>query len=266
MCPDSDVVRNTKENPDIKKILEQIHCIPDDTKHITITGGEPGILKDNIFKVLSECKKCLPETEFLFLTNGRIFANTDFTKQFKENIPEFIRVAIPIYADNKELHDSITRASGSFNQTICGIKKLLERKIDIEIRIVVTKMNYKYLNNIAQFIIKEIPNIKMVNIMALEMTGNAYKNRDDVWINFDFVKDYLYQACLTIIEAGIIVNLYNFPLCCIDERLYSIAHKSISDYKIRFKKECEDCSVKQNCGGFFNSTINVKEIKVKPIK
>lgn len=266
MCPDSDVVRNTKENPDIKKILEQIHCIPDDTKHITITGGEPGILKDNIFKVLSECKKCLPETEFLFLTNGRIFANTDFTKQFKENIPEFIRVAIPIYADNKELHDSITRASGSFNQTICGIKKLLERKIDIEIRIVVTKMNYKYLNNIAQFIIKEIPNIKMVNIMALEMTGNAYKNRDDVWINFDVVKDYLYQACLTIIEAGIIVNLYNFPLCCIDERLYSIAHKSISDYKIRFKKECEDCSVKQNCGGFFNSTINVKEIKVKPIK
>lgn len=266
MCPDSDVVRNTKENPDIKKILEQIHCIPDDTKHITITGGEPGILKDNIFKVLSECKKCLPETEFLFLTNGRIFANTDFTKQFKENIPEFIRVAIPIYADNKELHDSITRASASFNQTICGIKKLLERKIDIEIRIVVTKMNYKYLNNIAQFIIKEIPNIKMVNIMALEMTGNAYKNRDDVWINFDVVKDYLYQACLTIIEAGIIVNLYNFPLCCIDERLYSIAHKSISDYKIRFKKECEDCSVKQNCGGFFNSTINVKEIKVKPIK
>ena len=266
MCPDSDVVRNTKENPDIKKILEQIHCIPDDTKHITITGGEPGILKDNIFKVLSECKKCLPETEFLFLTNGRIFANTDFTNKFKENIPEFIRVAIPIYADNKELHDSITRASGSFNQTICGIKKLLERKIDIEIRIVVTKMNYKCLNNIAQFIIKEIPDIKMVNIMALEMTGNAYKNRDDVWINFDFVKDYLYQACLTIIEAGIIVNLYNFPLCCIDERLYSIAHKSISDYKIRFKKECEDCSVKQNCGGFFNSTINVKEIKVKPIK
>lgn len=266
MCPDSDVVRNTKENPDIKKILEQIHCIPDDTKYITITGGEPGILKDNIFKVLSECKKCLPETEFLFLTNGRIFANTDFTNQFKENIPEFIRVAIPIYADNKELHDSITRASGSFNQTICGIKKLLERKIDIEIRVVVTKMNYKYLNNIAQFIIKEIPNIKMVNIMALEMTGNAYKNRDDVWINFDVVKDYLYQACLTIVEAGIIVNLYNFPLCCIDERLYSIAHKSISDYKIRFKKECEDCSVKQNCGGFFNSTINVKEIKVKPIK
>lgn len=266
MCPDSDVVRNTKENPDIKKILEQIHCIPDDTKHITITGGEPGILKDNIFKVLAECKKCLPETEFLFLTNGRVFANTDFANKFKENIPEFIRVAIPIYADNMELHDNITRAPGSFNQTICGIKKLLERKVDIEIRIVVTKMNYKYLNNIAQFIVKEVPNIKMVNIMALEMTGNAYKNRDDIWISFDVVNDYLYTACLTIIEAGIIVNLYNFPLCCIDERLYSVAHKSISDYKIRFKKECEDCSVKQNCGGFFNSTINVKEIKVKPIK
>ena len=78
MCPDSDVVRNTKENPNIKKIIEQIHCIPDDTKHITITGGEPGILKDDLFKVLAECKKCLPETEFLFLSNGRVFSNTEY--------------------------------------------------------------------------------------------------------------------------------------------------------------------------------------------
>ena len=264
MCPDSDVVRNTKENPNIKKIIEQIHCIPDDTKHITITGGEPGILKDDLFKVLAECKKCLPETEFLFLSNGRVFSNTEYVNKFRENIPEFIRVAIPIYADNSELHDSITRAKGSFKQSICGIKKLLERNIDIEIRIVVTKMNYKYLNDIAKFIAKKIPDVKMVNIMALEMTGNAYKNREDIWINFDKVNKYLYDACLTIIEAGIIVNLYNFPLCNIDERLYSIAHKSISDYKVRFKEECENCKVKKNCGGFFNSTINVKEIKVCP--
>ena len=165
MCPDSDVVRNTKENPNIKKIIEQIHCIPDDTKHITITGGEPGILKDDLFKVLAECKKCLPETEFLFLSNGRVFSNTEYINKFKENIPEFIRVAIPIYADKSELHDSITRAKGSFKQSICGIKKLLERNIDIEIRIVVTKMNYKYLNDIAKFIAKKIPDVKMVNIM-----------------------------------------------------------------------------------------------------
>ena len=88
--------------------------------------------------------------------------------------------------------------------------------------------------------------------MALEMTGNAYKNREQVWINFKEVKEYLYKACITIIKAGIIVNLYNFPLCNLDERLYSIAHKSITDYKIRYKEQCEECLAKENCGGFFN--------------
>ena len=65
MCPDSDVVRNTKENPSIKKILEHIKCIPDDTEHITITGGEVGILKEDFIKVLETCKTYLPNTEFL---------------------------------------------------------------------------------------------------------------------------------------------------------------------------------------------------------
>lgn len=66
-------------------------------------------------------------------------------------------------------------------------------------------------------------------------------------------------------KAGILTNLYNFPLCNIDERLYSIAHKSITDYKIRYKEQCENCLGKKQCGGFFNSTINVKDIEVKPI-
>ncbi len=266
MCPDSDAVRNTKENPDIKKLLEQVRCIPNDTKHITITGGEPGLLRENLIKLLEECKKYLPNTEFLLLSNGRIFSNTDFTNKVKESLPQYIRIAIPIYADNENLHDKITRAKGSFKQTIVGIKKLIERDVDIEIRIVVLKKNYQHLEDIANFIVKEIPQAKMVNIMALEMTGNAYKNREQVWINFDEVKEYLYRACITLIESGMITNLYNFPLCNLDERLYSLAHKSITDYKIRYKDQCEECLAKGSCGGFFNSTINFKDIEVKPIK
>lgn len=266
MCPDSDAVRNTKENPDIKKLLEQIICIPDDTKHITITGGEPGLLKENLLKLLEECKKYLPNTEFLILTNGRVFSNTDFTNKLEESIPNNTRIAIPIYAANEDLHDEITRVKGSFRQAVVGIKKLIEKNIDVEIRVVVLKKNYKYLEKIANFIVKELPEVKMVNIMALEMTGNAYKNREQVWINFGEVKEYLYKACITIIKSGIITNLYNFPLCNLDERLYSVAHRSITDYKIRYKEKCEECRAKENCGGFFNSTINVKDIKVKPIK
>lgn len=266
MCPDSDIVRNSKENPAIQKLVDQIRAIPDDTKHITITGGEPGLLKNNLITVLKECKENLPNTEFLLLSNGRVFANTAFVDKVKENIPLNSRIAIPIYSNQADLHDEITQAKGSFVQAVVGIKKLLERDIDVEIRIVVMKKNYKNLEEIAKFIAQELPKVKLVNIMAMEMTGNAYKRKEELWINFDEASKYLYNTCLTIIKAGIMVNLYNFPLCSLDRKLYSIARKSITDYKIRYKEECDECAAKAECGGFFNSTINMKDIKVKPIK
>lgn len=266
MCPDSDVVRYGRFNPNIDLLIRQIRCIPSDVKYITITGGEPGMLKYDLIKVLEECRNTLPETEFLLLTNGRVFSNKIYCDKIVEVLPSKIRFAIPIYADNEKQHDEITRAQGSFNQTLLGINRLLKNNVDIELRIVVLKKNYKILENIAKFIVKELKNVKMVNIMALEMMGNAYKNRDDVWINFEEVQDYLYDSAIYLIKNGIPVNLYNFPLCNINEKLYSISHKSISDYKVRFKEECEKCLVKDMCGGFFNSTINVKSIKVKPIE
>lgn len=184
---------------------------------------------------------------------------------FAKEAPKNIKVAIPIYSATEELHDSITRAKNSFKQAVCGIKKLLNRNISVEIRIVVMKKNYKYLKDIANFIVNELKEVSVVNFMALEMTGNAYKNRNDVWIDFDSINKYLYDACLEIIKSGITVNLYNFPLCNIDKRLYSIANRSITDYKIRYKEECEKCDLNKMCGGFFASTINMKDIKVHPI-
>lgn len=266
MCPDSDIVRMGKENVDINKLIEYVRCIPNDARYITITGGEPGMLKKDLNVLLRECKQCLPDTEFLLLSNGRVFSNTEYVDEFAESIPSNIRVGIPLYADNEEEHDNITRAKGSFRQTLTGIRNLIERNIDIEIRIVVLKKNYKLLENIASFITREIPQVKMVNIMALEMLGNSFKNKNEVWINFEDINEYLYRACIKLIKSGIITNLYNFPLCNLNEKLYTLAHRSITDYKVRYKEECNGCQAKDICGGFFFSTINMKDIKVKPIK
>lgn len=266
MCPDSDIVRNCHNNPYIEKLLEQVRYTPSDTKFMTITGGEVGLLKDDLVRLLAECKEYLPDTSFLLLTNGRVFANTEYTNKICANLPAKIRFAIPIYANSEQRHDEITRAPGSLKQTITGIKKLLAKNVEIEIRIVVMKKNYKILKDFSNFIIKEIPNVKVVNFMGLEMLGNSLKNKDEVWINFLDVKEYLYEACKELISSGIMVNIYNFPLCNVDKRLYSIASQSITDYKIKYKEECNECKAKDKCGGFFFSTINMKDIKVKPIK
>ena len=64
---------------------------------------------------------------------------------------------------------------------------------------------------------------------------------------------------------GIDVKLYNFPLCMVDEGYWSIAAKSISEYKIQYPCECEACTVKEICGGFFGSTLHLMKPTVYPI-
>lgn len=259
MCPDSDFVRNTDKSYDLLRLERIINCIPDDTKNVCITGGEPGILKYDLIKILKKCKECLLNTNFLLLSNGRVFSDFKFTEEFSKVLPYNFKIAIPLYANNATLHDLITRADGSFYETISGIKNLLSQKVRIEIRIVVLKMNYLELEKISQYIAKEIKNVEIVNFMALEMSGNAYTNRDNVWIDFSKATSKLYPAIITLIKSGINTGIYNFPLCKVDKRLFSLCRKSISDYKIRFKDECQNCTIKEFCGGYFGSTLNFDE-------
>ena len=158
----------------------------------------------------------------------------------------------------------VTRAKKS----IAGFKLREGQAIGCKVTLRGERM-YEFLDKLVNVSLPRVRDFRGVSNNSFDGRGNYTLGVKEQLIfpeiDFDKVNKYLYESCLTIIEEGIIVNLYNFPLCNIDERLYSIAHKSISDYKVRFKEECENCKVKKNCGGFFNSTINVKEINVKPI-
>lgn len=266
MCPDSEYVRNVRNDIDVGRIKRIINEIPDDVQSISITGGEPTMAKDGLIEVLKECKEKLPYTFFQLLTNGRSFSDREYTKRIAEVIPSNHRLGIPLYGISPAKHDAITRAPGSFEQTKIGIRNLLDYNIKIEIRIVVTKLNYKNLIELSEYIASQYADkIEMVNIMSLEMSGNALKNKEFIWVDYDEMKNYVFEASINLIKHGIDVNLYNFPLCKIDPRLHYIAAKSISDYKINYKEECRECSIKDICGGFFESTLKTMNPNVNPV-
>ncbi|MBU4449766.1 MAG: glutamate racemase, partial [Actinobacteria bacterium] len=57
-----------------------------------------------------------------------------------------------IHGHTPELHDSLTRSKGSFEQTKQGIKNLIELAQPISTNTVVVKQNYKYLAKITEFL------------------------------------------------------------------------------------------------------------------
>lgn len=265
MCPSPDLFRKSGENTGVETLIEIARHIPEDAPHLTITGGEPFMIGKDIFRFMEFLRDKFEYTEFLLLTNGRVFALDAYTHRFKETAPENIIVAIPVHGSSKQIHDSITQVDGSFEQTIQGIKKLLKVGVRVEIRIVVDKMNAADIFDIARLICDELSSIEYVSIMAMEMTGSARLNMDKVWIPYREAAKAIEEAAILLLEHEIDVKLYNFPLCTVKNNLWTLCEKSISPDKVRYSDVCSHCKMRKSCGGVFAGTISIEKGELKAI-
>ena len=264
MCPVSENSRCHAQLAPVEELKMQIRYFGTEIPHITITGGEPTLLKQGLVEVVQYTKEQCPSAEILILTNGRTFSVAPYAQAFNRILATQDQIAIPIHGSNAERHDAITQARGSFAQTITGLKMLAQGTMRIEIRIVVSKLNYMDISNIVDLLLT-LPRITVVNFIALEMCGNAIKNRAQVWIDYPQAAAACEDGIEKLVSAGIDIGLYNFPLCAVKHKYWTLCRDSISDYKIRYTPECESCKVKNICYGVFNSTISTGCFVARPI-
>ena len=264
MCPTPEAVRRREDDIGMDMLIESVRYIPDDARHLTMTGGEPFLAGEKIFALLAEIKDRLPYTECLLLTNARALGYKRYADLLAETAPKNIIVGIPLHGYDAETHDAITRSPGSFEQTVDGIVNLISRGFQVELRIVVSRLNYRYIDKIAELIISRFKKLHSVKIMGLEMTGSASVNADRVWLPYREAFIASRSAILSLVSHGIDVGLYNFPLCAVDESFHLICKKSITDYKIRYAEQCELCSKKPNCGGTFAGSARFAKNDIVP--
>ncbi len=266
MCPSPDAARMISCETQINDLIKIASHMPNNARHLTITGGEPFMAGEAIFDFLSYLRDKFFDTEFLILTNGRIFAVEKYAQLLWKNMPDICVLAIPIHGASESVHDSITQVEGSFRQTYFGIKRLLKMGLRIELRIVVSRLNIRDFSNIARLIVKEFPDVEYVSIIAMEMTGSAYFNRDKVWVSYREAARCIEEPLMYMIKNGINVKIYNFPLCAVNQRFWPICERSISPHKVRYAKTCEECNYKSVCGGVFAGTLKLVRDELKAIK
>ncbi len=266
MCPMAEPVRRDGHTVPFDILKELVRYMPSEMEHLTITGGEPFYIREQLFDILNDLKTSNKVWGYLLLSNGRIFANKEYCIKFASVVPEDFLVGIPIHGPNAEIHDAISQSPGSFIQTTSGIHNLLAtHKMSVEIRIVINKINAPYLSSIAQLIADRFPGVDSVKLMGMEMLGNAIVNSEEVWIPYEEAFVHMKPAIDYFVEKAIDVAIYNFPLCFIDRLYWNLCANSITDYKIKYLEECDNCCEKKACGGIFSGTDKYLNGKVKPI-
>ena len=258
MCP-----QPPKENDPsrLEEILELIKCLPDNLTELGITGGEPTILEDEFIRVLVAIKERFPECAVHVLSNARLLSNKNYVQAIRNVGLPNLSFGIPIYSSDPSMHDFIVQSKGAFDQTIDGIYNLAENGIPVEVRTVIHQQTYQGLLDLSNFIYSSLPFVYHIAFMGMEHMGYVKKNWNSLWIHPKEYQEQLHEAVRFLHMRGMNVSIYNLPLCFLDQRLWKLARKSISDYKDVFPEPCQGCKELTNCGGIFNSQVNSYELQ-----
>lgn len=244
-----------------QKNLAIIESAPGELKDIGITGGEPTLLGDKLFDLIERIKEKLPDAQIHILSNGRAFVNRNYAQQLAEAGGDKLLIGIPLHSDYIYDHDYITQANGAYNETMKGLYHLAEFGVEIELRVVINKINYLRLSQLSNFIYKNLPFVSYISFMGLEDTGYTIKHHNKVWVEPQEYQRQLEKAVINLATWGLDVSVFNLPHCCLPESLYEFARKSISDWKVKYPADCDNCILKSECCGLFATSKNEYDLK-----
>jgi His-Xaa-Ser system radical SAM maturase HxsC len=252
MCPQPPKAHDRNLTETSKQILNLVKI--ENTQAICLTGGEPTLLKEEFFDILGIINKKHPKSTVMLLTNGKSFANFEFTKRFVSLRPKDFLTCVSMHSDVDEVHDRIVGVKNSFYKTAMGLQNLARFREKIEIRVVVNRINAHRLESIATFIQRNFPFIVHCTFMGMEITGLASDNYETVWIDPHDYRDELSRALRVLSRADMSASIYNLPLCLIEPKSWGFARQSISGWKNDYLQICEGCSVKSRCCGIFTTS------------
>jgi His-Xaa-Ser system radical SAM maturase HxsC len=262
MCPQPPKAENEPQTEFNRQLIRLMAPGP---VSLALTGGEPTVVGEDLLVLIEECRDRLPNTNLILLTNGRNFKHRDYVDRMARLEHPSLTVAVALYGDVDTLHNEIVRSRGAFADTVRGLHNLALYRFTIEIRVVILSLNFQRLARLAEFIYANLPFAGHVAFMGLETVGLVEENLELVWVDpFDYRAE-LEEACRYLCRRMIPVSIYNVPLCLLRRSIWSLARKSISDWKNVYLPACNQCHVRDECGGFFLSSEVKRSAHILPV-
>ncbi len=260
MCSQPPIDRRDDEK--VEQNLEVVRLICPPPAALGLTGGEPTLLGEGLFRILRSVRDRLPTTRLHVLTNGRLFARPDFADAFVRSAPTKTTLGVPLHSSVSFEHDYIAQARHAFDQTITGLHRLARSRQDIEVRVVVHALNAHRLADLADYIYRNLPFASHVALMGLEVTGFARRNLSTLWIEPTEYLHELEKSVEYLAVRGMNVSIYNHQLCLLPRWLWKFARKSISDHKTVYDQRCAGCVAQGECGGLFGTSQGVFSARI----
>jgi len=196
-----------KSDKEVKTILRQKQK---DHDSLVFTGGEPTIRRE-LINWVTYAKK-LGYNPIQIQSNGRMFSYLQYCEDLvKAGANEF---SPAIHGSTATIHDFLTQAPNSFNQTVQGIKNLRKLGQRIMTNTVVTRKNYKDLPNLAKLLVKLKVDQFQFAFMHINHDIKSDKQLIDLVVpRYSEAMPYIHKGLEIGDRAGIRVMAEAIPYC-----------------------------------------------------
>lgn len=174
---------------------------------VILSGGE-ATLHPDFFEIVV-CAKKLGYKEVQIISNGRMFAYQKFlNKAVGSGVTE---ITFSLHGHNPLLHDKQTRVSGSFLQSLAGLRNALNKKgLIVNIDIVINKINVRFLPDIIKFFVHlGVGEFDLLQVMPF---GSAWKNKDKLFYSIEENYKYLQEVFNMALQEKIYIWTNRFPV------------------------------------------------------
>lgn len=191
-------------------LKDRLRKYRDEYAEVLFTGGEPTIHR-NIIQILNEAHRL--GYKITLETNARMINDSNLLEKIKMVNPAVIT---HLESHNPVIHDAISRAQGSFYQTVSAVMKLRKTCEKLFIKVMITKLNYRDVLLTVKFISK----LKVDRIWFVfpDPSGYAYRYFSTIIPTYTTLRPYLNNALSWLMaNTRIEIRLENFPYCCVDD-------------------------------------------------
>jgi len=178
---------------------------------VVFTGGEPTFRPKELLEWVRYAKE-LGYKVIQIQTNGRMFSYLSYCKEIiKAGANEF---SPALHGSTPKIHDYLTRAPGSWEQTVQGIKNLVSLHQRVITNTVITKPNYKDLPNLAKLLVSlRVNQFQFAFIHINNIIASNPKLIEEIVPRKTEVMPYVKKGLQIGIDAGVKVMTEAIPYC-----------------------------------------------------
>jgi len=213
---------NDFSTQEVKDIID-LFANNSNNRELTFSGGEPTIRKD-IVEIFSYAHK-KGFQRLSLQSNGRFLGDSSFLNSLVRL--GLSSVLISLHGPNEIVHDKITKSTGSFNQTIKGLKTTNNFGLKTTINFVICNDNYSNIMDVIELVKRTMPEgNRSIRISYPIFEGAAYDNIKAIAVPFPSFISEMKVAIKDALKNELDIQLFGFPYCLINEYTHLIVNSS----------------------------------------